>query len=75
VPGYLGNRKLVAVLAGLKLAPGVDAVADNLLTCYRALVAADFFPAAELPLVEAFVADLASARSGESLALPETAAA
>jgi len=75
VPGYLGNRKLVAVLAGLTLAPGVDAVADNLLACYRALVAADIFPAAELPLVEAFVADLASARAGAPVAAVQAEAA
>jgi hypothetical protein len=62
VPGYLGNRKLVAVLAGLELAPGRDAVADNLKTCYRALAAAGIFPREELQLVDAFVADLASAR-------------
>jgi len=62
VPGYLGNRKLIAVLAGLELAPGIDAVGDNLVACYRALVDQGFFPSEELALVEAFVADLESAR-------------
>lgn len=63
VPGYLGNQRLASVLAGLTLAPGVDAVGDNLLTCYRALVEAGFFPAEELALVEAFLHDLHDARS------------
>ena len=62
VPGYLGNRKLVGVLSGLELAPGRDAVADNLKACYRALVGAGIFPVAEMQLIDAFVADLASAR-------------
>lgn len=62
VPGYLGNRKLIAVLSALELQPGRDAVGDNLRTCYRALVEAGFFPDSELPLVDAFLADLRSAR-------------
>lgn len=62
VPGYLGNRKLIASLKGLALAPGVDAVGDNLVACYRALIADGFFPADELPLVQAFVADLKAAQ-------------
>jgi len=60
VPGYLGNRKLAGVLAGLQLAPGRDTVAENLRTCYRALVEAGLFPPEELTLVDAFVADLRS---------------
>jgi len=52
----------VGVLSGLELAPGRDAVADNLKSCYRALVGAGIFPVAEMQLIDAFVADLASAR-------------
>jgi hypothetical protein len=62
VPGYLDNRRLVAVLDKLELAKGRGAVAENLRACYRALVDAKFFPADELALVDAFIADLRSAR-------------
>lgn len=70
VPGYLDNRRFAQVLSRLELAPGVDAVADNLLACYRALVAEGFFPETELPLVQAFVDDL-----DDALARRATAAA
>jgi hypothetical protein len=63
VPGYLGNRKLVAVLKDLPLEPGPQAAGPNLIACYRALVAAEFFPDKELALVEAFVADMRDALS------------
>jgi len=61
VPGYLGNRKLIEVLSALRLAPGRDAVGENLQACYRALVEAGIFPADELPLVAAYVEDVKSA--------------
>jgi hypothetical protein len=73
VPGYLGNRQLVDVLAGLELAPGRDAVADNLRSCYRALVGAGIFPVAEMQLVDAFVADVAAARAAAQPALRQAA--
>lgn len=63
VPGYLGNRKLIASLKTVRLAPGVDAVGDNLIACYRQLIADGFFPSEELALVEAFVADLKTAQA------------
>lgn len=58
VPGYLHNARLAEILAGLSLAPGAAAVADNLRACYAALVAAQIFPPAETALVAAWLADL-----------------
>ncbi|HXL81269.1 MAG TPA: STELLO glycosyltransferase family protein [Pyrinomonadaceae bacterium] len=61
VPGYLGNRKLAQTLGALTLAKGVDALADNLNTCYEALVMAGFFPVEELELLTAWTKDLKQA--------------
>ena len=62
VPGYLGNGKLAQILGALTLTKGVDAVADNLNTCYEALVMAEFFPAEELELLAAWTKDFAQAK-------------
>ena len=58
VPGYLHNARIAEILAGLSLAPGAAAVADNLRACYAALVAERIFPPAETALVAAWLADL-----------------
>ena len=58
VPGYLHNARIAEILAGLSLAPGAAAVADNLRACYVALVAENIFPPEELGLVAAWLADL-----------------
>ena len=58
VPGYLRNARIAEILAGLSLAPGEAAVADNLRACYAALVAERIFPPEELTLVAAWLTDL-----------------
>ena len=58
VPGYLRNARIAEILAGLALAPGAEAVADNLRACYAALAAERIFPPEESALVEAWLADL-----------------
>ena len=58
VPGYLHNARIAEILAGLSLASGAAAVADNLRACYAALVAENMFPPDELGLVAAWLADL-----------------
>ena len=58
LPGYEHNTAIMAALRSLRLAPGPRHVCDNLLACYRQLVAAGFLPRAELPLVRAWLADL-----------------
>ncbi len=58
VPGYIGNTGLCKTLEELPLKPGKEAVGSNLLTCYQALVKTNIFPEKELPLVEAWLADV-----------------
>jgi hypothetical protein len=63
MPGYLGNKKLVAVLEGLALSKGADAVGANLLSSYEELVRAGFFAEKEVELVNSWLLDLEKARS------------
>ncbi len=58
VPGYLGNERFRMVLEPLDLASGAEATGANLHRCYEALVAAGLVPAEEMPLVEAWLADV-----------------
>jgi hypothetical protein len=67
VPGYLNNTALCKTLAELPLKPGEKAVGDNLLQCYQALVRTNIFPEGELPLVEAWLADLKKIAEGAHL--------
>jgi hypothetical protein len=58
VVGYLRNREFVEVLSRLELEAGPGTQQNNLLACYRALVAHGFFPDEELTLVSAWLQDL-----------------
>lgn len=58
VPGYLNNEGIRRALAGLSLATGEAAIPDNMRACYRALVELGLVGAKELPLLEAWLADL-----------------
>jgi hypothetical protein len=60
VPGYLNNARIAERLDGLRLTPDPGAVADNLVRCYEDLVAGGILPRDELPLVRAWVEDLAA---------------
>ncbi|MCA9138977.1 MAG: DUF288 domain-containing protein [Planctomycetales bacterium] len=60
IPGYLQNHRLAMTLESVSLRPGVDNVGANLLSCYKALVGDGFFPEKELPLVEAWLADVSA---------------
>jgi hypothetical protein len=60
VPGYLHNRRIAATLEALPLAPGTARIPDNLRACYEALVRAGIVDARELPLLEAWLADVAA---------------
>lgn len=64
ISGYLGNRKIGAALDALELAAGVAAIPDNMRLCYRALVDGEFVGADELPLLDAFLADLDGSVAG-----------
>lgn len=58
VCGYSGNQRFVDVLQGLHLLSGPENVHSNLLKCYDALVANEFYPEKELTLVRAWISDL-----------------
>ena len=66
VPGYEQNNRLARVLEKTKLESGPGAVGNNLLKCYQALVSNEIFPEKELPLVEAWLADVATTVSKAS---------
>ena len=61
VPGYLHNVRIQEMLAGLTIRPGSPAMRENLLLCYEALIAAELLDQRELPLLELWLSDLASA--------------
>jgi len=63
VPGYLHNAAICAALAGLTLAPGVERLGENLLACYEKLVEMSLVGREELPLLAAWLEDLAAARA------------
>src|SRR5256886_7991772 len=52
IPGYLQNRAICEALAQLELPRGTTHIADNLRTCYQALVIGGWLPDAELKLLE-----------------------
>jgi hypothetical protein len=60
IPGYLGNERIRVLLDALELEAGADAAGRNCLRCYEALVQAGIVPAGELPLLRAWLADVAS---------------
>jgi STELLO glycosyltransferases len=60
VPGYLQNQQIARTLTDLSLTSGAGALADNLMSCYEAMVAKGIIPALELPLVKAWLDDLDS---------------
>jgi hypothetical protein len=62
IPGYLSNRKIATLLEKLHLERGEEAVGQNLLLGYDALVEAGFFPNTELELVRAWLSDLSASR-------------
>jgi hypothetical protein len=62
VAGYLANRELCAALADVEVAPGVDNVPAGVRAAYRRLAERGFIDPRELPLVEAWLADVAAIR-------------
>lgn len=59
IPGYMNNAKIAATLENLKLLKGTAHLADNLMTCYQALIDIDVIGAEEMSLLEAWQDDLA----------------
>ncbi len=60
IPGYLNNSRIREILDALPVTPGTARIPDNLRQCYQALVNASIFPPDELPLLEAWLTDLAA---------------
>ena len=60
VPGYLHNGRICESLSRLRLKPGrePEVVCDNLRNCYVELINLNVIPEAELPLVDAWIADI-----------------
>lgn len=59
VPGYLHNERIRRTLEDLDLGAGEAAIPDNLMRCYRALIALDLVGKDEEPLLAAWLEDLA----------------
>lgn len=66
LPGYEGNAKIANVLNDTRLEDGEQAIYENLVRCYESLVAGGFFPADELSLVRAWIADCRQLTSEEA---------
>ena len=60
IEGYLGYDKLVELLESLRLEKGESNVGENLIQIYQAMALHGFVTDAELPLLEAWLADLKS---------------
>jgi len=65
VPGYLHNEAIREALARLTLAPGADRLGEGLMACYEKLVEMSLVGREELPLLGAWLDDLARARGGD----------
>ena len=59
ISGYLGNRRIGEALAALDLPAGEESIPAAMRLCYRALVDGQFVGAEELPLLDAWLDDLA----------------
>lgn len=58
IEGYLGYDKLVELLGSLQLEKGEAKMGKNLIHIYQAMTLHGFVTEAELPLLEAWLADL-----------------
>lgn len=58
IPGYQQNHTIAITLQNTSLLSGPEHVGDNLRLCYLALIDEKIFPASELELVDAWIADL-----------------
>jgi hypothetical protein len=58
IEGYVGYERLVQVLEDTPVAGGVDSVLSDLRGLYVALIAAGFFTSDEMPILDAWIADM-----------------
>ena len=69
VPGYLANRAICAALQALELEPGGPMIASNMRRAYELLTARGWVDPKELPLLDAWLADVASIGVGREQAV------
>jgi hypothetical protein len=69
VPGYLANNEICAALEALELEPGGARIATNMLRSYELLVANGWADPRELPLLDAWLADVAAIGVGRETAV------
>lgn len=58
VPGYLQNRRIAEILGEVSLRAGTEHTGANLRACYEALVRDGILEQREIPLLDAWLADL-----------------
>jgi STELLO glycosyltransferases len=63
IPGYLNTGRVRSALEEISLRPGLGAIPENLLKCYRKLIELNLVHSDELNLVEAWLADLSKIES------------
>jgi hypothetical protein len=66
IPGYLHNRTIARTLQALTLKRGTEHIRANVRECYKALVEGGFVGEAELPLLDAWLGDLAAIQGATS---------
>lgn len=60
LPGYTHNAAIKTALAELSLKPGVAHIPENMRQCYQTLTAMEVIKNQELPLLDAWLSDLAA---------------
>ena len=58
IPGYLNNKLIMERLQALKLKDGTENIPENLLACYKELIAMELIGKEEMLLVEAWLNDI-----------------
>lgn len=61
IPGYLNNQKIRDELMSLDLRPGVENIPESLVKCYEKLIELKFVGEGEMPLLKAWLEDIAVA--------------
>ncbi|WP_205512058.1 STELLO glycosyltransferase family protein [Rhodopseudomonas sp. BR0M22] len=65
IPGYLHNHRIRTMLENLPISGGLDNLVHDLHRCYEALVTAGLVGAQEIPLLEAWIADIDRVRKAK----------
>jgi len=63
IPGYLNNLRICQALADLDLRAGERHMPDNMLKCYKSLIGQGLVDGRELPLLDAWLEDVACGAS------------